>query len=69
MATECWLPSSCAAEAHAPPPSRLLTEEVEEDTEEGHVFIRSFRALMIEILAGSRAADDADCVFCRLTIL
>lgn len=37
------------AEAHSPPPSRLLTEEVEEDEEERHVFILGLRIHKIEV--------------------
>ncbi len=51
----------CAAEAHSPPPSRLLTAEVEEDEEEeGHVFILGLRIHKIEVLAEERTADDVD---------
>lgn len=39
----------CTAEAHSPPPSRLLTEE-EDGEEEGHVFILALRILKIEAL-------------------
>lgn len=39
----------CTAEAHSPPPSRLLTEEVEEDEEEGHVFILGLRIYKISL--------------------
>lgn len=40
----------CTAEAHSPPPSRLLTEEEEDGEEEGHVFILALRILKIEAL-------------------
>lgn len=45
----------CAAEAHSPPPSRLLTEEVEEDEEEGRVFILGLGIWKMEVF-GSRAS-------------
>ncbi len=44
----------CAAEAHSPPPSRLLTEEAEEDEEEGRVFILGLRICKMEVLAGEK---------------
>lgn len=50
----------CTAEAHSPPPSRLRTEEVEEDEEEGHVFILGLGICKIEVLAEERTADDVD---------
>lgn len=39
----------CTAEAHSPPPSRLLAEEVEEDEEEGRVFILGLGIFKIEV--------------------
>ncbi len=39
----------CTVEAHSPPPSRLLTEEAEEDEEEGRVFILSLRICKMEV--------------------